>query len=861
MSFDLSIVQIFSALAGGAMICVALRETRNDPSLLVSFMHNAAVTVTYFTPTQFALLIEYSTPVLEQCSNYRLAFFAGERLPARLVDAFHSLNTSATVFNTWSPSELVVQTTIHKVAKPRTGEVNIPIGYPLANCRHYIVDANMNSLPASLVGEICVGGAQVGAGYLNRPDVNAKSFVENPFCSKADLEYGWTKVFKTGDKGRFLPDGQIEFHGRIAGDKQVKLRGFRIDLGEVEHRIYLEASQLKGRKLVDVSVVARSIEGGQSLTDERQLIAFIVCNYNLTQWEKQAYVTEIHQKVQEHLNAYMLPNGYQFLVELPVTIGGKVDRQDLLYRDLRLTFPSKDLVQSSKSENSAEEKVLAATIEILKDVLKLPQETEIAPTDNFFDLGGQSILLLRFQSKLKRAFKTVPTLQELFKAPTPCAIAQGISGTYQALTQSEDAIEESKIINWNQEAQLPSNKQYTIPYGPQPISRSDVTEVLVTGVDSFIGLHVLADLLASRPSTIFFVVGSESRVEGADLFRDLQHYKLLNNRVTADLILSKVRCVPGTLAEPHFGLSSTAFSTLGGSIQSIYHLGRRMSLLKSYQELKRLNVDATLDIIELASRGQSKTEIHYLSTWSVPHLQSHTSAKQNQNIDNTESILDRFTPSEDTDLVYIKSRWVSEMLLAQAAQRGFGISIYRASTVTSNTLTNVAEPEDSFVSRMVLDMIDAGSVPKVGETSNSLPFVLDFVPVNYLAGALCSISSSEELHPHWSTTQAENMSVYHITNPQPLPLHDLPTLMQRLRKDGKTGSLLPLAEWLDVMKKQYGDDEAAQLHWAAVKSVFGSGHVMFALDRTKTQKACDVTSDTDDECPAVNEAYLRRMMS
>lgn len=145
--FDLSIVQIFSALTCGATVCVATADTRKDPSALASFMLNSGVTVTYFTPTHFSLLIDSSTDVLQQCQNYRISYFAGERLPTRLVNRFYSLGTPATIYNTWSPSELVVQTAIAKVTGEQSEQVNIPIGFPMANCRHYILDTHLNPSP------------------------------------------------------------------------------------------------------------------------------------------------------------------------------------------------------------------------------------------------------------------------------------------------------------------------------------------------------------------------------------------------------------------------------------------------------------------------------------------------------------------------------------------------------------------------------------------------------------------------------------------------------------------------------------------------------------------------------------------
>ena len=424
--FDLSIVQIFSALSSGASVCVALPEVRKDPALLAKFMREKEVTVTYFTPTQFALLLESSSEDLQQCSNYRVAYFAGETLPIRLAKAFYDLKTPATIYNTWSPSELVVQTAIAKIEPPQDDTTSLPIGFPMANCRHYVLDSKMRPLPQCLVGELCVGGAQVGAGYLNRPEANKHAFVKDPFCPEEDVVKGWTRFFRTGDRGRFRPDGQLEFHGRIAGDRQIKLRGFRIDLGEIEHRIHLESAHIDKRRLVDLCVVARSTHDGEGLTDDRQLIAFLVYNQIMEDVEKHKLVASLHERLGKHLNHYMLPSGYQYLNSLPVTIGGKVNRKALLEMDLQLTYPSTSFLGSTQTSEEDKDHILEKVTDLFREVLRLPKDRQIAPTANFFELGGQSILLLRAHSKIKRTFKIAPPLKALFAAATPIEMANKV---------------------------------------------------------------------------------------------------------------------------------------------------------------------------------------------------------------------------------------------------------------------------------------------------------------------------------------------------------------------------------------------------------------------------------------------------
>ncbi|KAI4271885.1 MAG: hypothetical protein LQ337_005685 [Flavoplaca oasis] len=715
--FDLSVVQIFWALTSGAKICIASAAIRKDPPLLARFMKHSSVTVTYFTPSQFALLLEYAKTSLENCNQYRIAFFAGEYLPVRVVKAFYDLKTRAALYNTWSPSELVVQTTIYKTAYPDSDTINIPIGYPMANCRHYITDSRLNPLPWGVVGEICVGGAQVGTGYWNRPDANAKSFVDDPFYGSEDRDRGWTKLFRTGDKGSFRRYGQLEFRGRIAGDKQIKLRGYRIDLGEVEQRIYLESSTDGSNTIVDISVVARAVniqeadgtdrEETTSLTDDRQLVAFIVPRDKLDARQKQALVTYLHRKIGIYLNSYMLPNGYHFLDNLPVTIGGKVDRQNLLNRDLDLTLPSSKLSTQTSSEQThqlfSDIEMLNPIMDIFREVLKLPKELQLTPTDNFFALGGQSILLLRLQAKIRRTFKTALTLTDLVKAATPAGIYANVAVKSKTKTMvSEVAQQQVRRIDWTEETSLPNSSHYK-PYSTRPANAADISEISLTGADSFIGVHVLQTLLSADDSTKVHLVGTQKRLEHASLVDSLGKYGLLSESLTEKTLLSRVTYVPGVLGERHFGLDNHSFKRLGQRIQVIYHLGGHISLLKTYTDLKRLNVSAAVDIIELAACGEYLTKIHHLSTWSVPHLQTWSAAKWSYPAIVTQEVSpDHFSPPASDDFGCFKSRWVSEMLMTQASEGGFPVSIYRASAVTASTTTNVPEPADDFIRRMVL---------------------------------------------------------------------------------------------------------------------------------------------------------------
>lgn len=857
-SFDLSIVQIFGGLTAGATVSVASWETRKDPAALADFMMKEGVTVTYFTPTQFALLMEFNNDTLQKCSKYRVAYFAGERLPVRVAKAFYDLGTPATLYNTWSPSELVVQTSISKISYPEEGVVSLPIGYPMDNCRHYLLDTKGNPVPAGQIGELVVGGVQVGAGYLNRPDVNARSFVEDPFASEDDRNKGWNRMFKTGDRGRFRPDGQLEFHGRIAGDKQIKLRGFRIDLGEVEQVIFKESQSLKkAGALIDIAVVARTVD-----SDEQQLIAYLVPKANIiNEADKVAIVSHLHRKIKPHLNYYMLPNGYQFLTKLPATLGGKVDRRNLLERQLKLVFPSSATAQPGKTATSTAVTSTEPTEDLESTILALFRTTlggEIELNDSFFERGGNSILLVRLQAKVKKQFKIAPPLPALIREPTAAAVCAYLRRAKGGDTTKKGGLE--SVISWNVETNLPNTSQYIPRYGIPRIDRDELNSILVTGAESFVGIHLLTEILRTKRDTTVHVLGSMEKLEQETLIDLLQKHDLVNSSLSLDDINNRIKYVPGSLSQPSFGLSRSAFRELGQTVQSIYHLGGHVSLLKTYSSLKPSNVTPIFDIIKLSGMGSHLSDINYLSTWSVAHLQTWSASKRTrEDYAIKEEDSSHFSPPTEDESGYFKTRWVAENLLTKAAQRGFPVTITRASGVTAAAQgTGVPDPGDEFIMRIVVSMIESGMVPQIGR-GDQPSFAVDVVPVDWLASNFFTLTSEKEALSHVPSSEIYSApQIYHITNPRPLRLKDLPQIIAELRSEQTQPQLVSLDEWLGSMESGEGEDAAGQVVRSTVlKQYLSTGGVMFSLDNQKTMDIMDTLNPgVAAGCPAVDAEFL-----
>ncbi|KAJ5603236.1 hypothetical protein N7537_006192 [Penicillium hordei] len=718
-------------------------------------------------------------------------------------------------------------------SKPRQD----PARPPLPNCRHYIVDGALNPLPAGCIGEICVGGAQVGVGYLGRPKANAKSFIQS--CVPSDRERNWTKLFRTGDRDRFLRGGALEFHGRIAGDKQIKLRGFRIDLGEIEQALHRSSKDDALSGIIDIAVVARPI-------DAEDLIAFIVPKrIPQTDIGQSEYVLYLQNTIRPIFNYYMMPNGYQLLSEMPTTVGGKADRQRLLHVKLSLVHYS---TTSDPYEiydiPVAQQSILMEVIELMKSVVG--EERNITPNANF-------------EIKIEKALRD-RSLQEMFQKCTPLAISEMVFSTQAGAvnpgtTQSSNP---GNFIDWTHEISLQGNlEDLKLPKTPQ-IERLEISRVLLTGADTFIGVHMLGTILTSNPDTRVFLLGTLKRIEKQDLITEIRNYHLFSERFTLERVLSQAVFLPGSMAAPNFGLSEEGFQYLADSIHTVYNFAAGVSLLKTYRALESVNTEAVRTLISLANRNTTGRvpEINHLSTWSIPHMQTWQGGRRTTtDVIKGEESAGYFVPPNNDEHGYLKSPWAAEMILTKAAGRGYPVSIYRSSSISGSIFTNVPAPSLDFVNGMIMQMIRHRLVPDISApNANSGDVVIDFIPVDVLTHAIYSRSVAGTI-PH------QLPCIYHLGSSQPLRLHDLPSTIDSIFKEGnyelgQPARIVGLRTWLEVVRKNASEQE--QLYWTVIEQYLQHGHIMFALDQSQTVSASR-TAGWSGKGPRIDAAYLRRL--
>jgi amino acid adenylation domain-containing protein len=379
-AFDSSLAGIFGSLCRGGTLVMTPGPLQQNLTQLAKLVAQHGVTELLCVPSLYSLLLDQAQDGV--LASLRTVIVAGESCPAELVQRHHELLPLATLFNEYGPTEAAVWSTVYKCEPGYSGSL-VPIGRQIPNVQAYVLDSHLNLVPVGVPGQLCIGGAGVARGYLNRPEETAERFVTAPFHDKPG-----SRLYATGDLVRYLPDGNLELLGRL--DHQVKIRGFRIELEEIEAVI----AEYPG---VRQAVVTYNADG----TSRPKLTAYVVSNDRARFDEER-----LRRFLSGRLPEAMLPGGYVVLDALPLTPNGKIDRQAL--PAVSTAKPTKEFVPS----NSVLEGKLA---EIWESVL---DRREIGVTDNFFDLGGHSLLVAKLLLRIEQRFAKKLSLGNVFQAPT-----------------------------------------------------------------------------------------------------------------------------------------------------------------------------------------------------------------------------------------------------------------------------------------------------------------------------------------------------------------------------------------------------------------------------------------------------------
>ncbi len=419
-AFDACIWEIFVPLFRGAECVLAEPGAHQDPDLLARMVAGREVTVLQLVPSLLEAVL--ASPAFRDCAALRRVFCGGEVLPAALRDRFFSLS-QAELHNLYGPTEVAIDAT-HWACSRSDRRPFVPIGRPLSNVEVYVLDGGLSPLATGETGDLYVGGAGLARGYLGRPDLTAERFLPHPWSGQPGA-----RLYRTGDRARFLADGALEFLGRA--DQQIKLRGFRIEPGEIEVVLASHPAVLHA------VVVAREAPGGL------QLVAYAVPAAGAA-----PRGPELRAFLAEKLPEYMVPAVVMVLAELPRTASGKVDRR-------ALPRPETGVLETGLAPVSPRNLVEEMLAEIWRDLLQVER---LGVDDNFFTLGGHSLLATQLVSRVRDGFRREISLRNVFERPTIAGLARALAAPAAA---------GSAVSEWPPIVPVPRGGELPLSFGQQ----------------------------------------------------------------------------------------------------------------------------------------------------------------------------------------------------------------------------------------------------------------------------------------------------------------------------------------------------------------------------------------------------------
>lgn len=762
LSFDLGLTTLYGTLlAGGCLLVADLDE---------QLAHGPELTFVKATPSHLPLLESMAL----SCSPDVQLMLGGEPLRSEQLRIWRERHPGSEIINHYGPTESTVGCLDHRIpadAEPRSGPV--PLGLPMDNMRVYVLDAALRPVPDGMTGELYVAGHGLAQGYADAPAATAGRFVADPFDGPGG------RMYRTGDLARWTTEGLLEFRGRA--DTQVKLRGHRVEPAEIETVLVTHP------EVAAAAVVVREDHPGQ-----QRLIAYVVSTPG-----HQVDAPRIRRWSETLLPGYMVPSQVVEVPELPRTANGKLDP-----RALPDPPPLTTVDRPPATEREHE------LCRLFSEVLGVP---EVGVADNFFDLGGNSVLSVRLVQRVRAVLGIDLPLHTLFERQTVTDLA--------ALLE-DDGLDRQVGVDLAAEAVLPPDIAVaSIP--PTAVAAADEPRgVLLTGATGFLGAFLLRELLDRTRAVVVCPVRAEDRdAAQARLRASLRRY-LLTDEVdnSADDLWSRVVAVPADLRQPLLGMSPEDLELCTSGVDVIVHNAAQVHAAASYRQLAAANVHGTVEVLRLALRGRIKP-VHHVSTLTTvvgttgprgPIPEDHRVAAD-------------AVPMNG----YAQTKWVAEEMVRLARGRGLPTSVYRPGRVSGHTRTGAGSTDDAFWQQTAA-CLELGAAPQ-SDGSGAWGTEAALVPVDYVAAALVHLMR----HPH------PDVHSYHLTASRSVTLS---AVMDRARALGYQIRSLPYEEWTALLLRHgrgaYGQPSAAVAQTATLVSMhrrrWGGGGPAPAFDQTHT---------------------------
>lgn len=677
--FDIFVYEIIVSLTHGLKVVMANNAEHRSPKLLDALIRKHHVDVMTVTPSLMKINYDNREPDTA-LANVKNMVFGGEPLPEKFVEDLRALADDITIYNIYGPSEITILSNVQNL----NGESEITIGPPIMNTQIHILDKNQRPVPIGVVGEIYISGIQVGCGYMNRPELTAEKFMENPF--------GSGKMYKSGDIGRWTFDGKVQCLGRI--DNQIKLRGLRIELGEIEN------------VLLNINGIISAVVNKVEIDNKEFLCAYYVCHQTLDE-------STIKEILRKKLPNYMVPTYLVRLDEMPYTINRKIDR-----KALPLPTFNKPVVNSHidiENLNSDEEKLL----QIWKNILKID---EISINDNFFDIGGDSVAAISMQIEAVK-YGLEFEYSDIFSFPTIKQLSGKINSSDTRFMEHYDFTKINEVLSRN------------VPENLSTIKEATVNNILLIGSTGFLGAHILDCFLRDNTGDIYCLVRKKNNIDIEQRLKDTLHFYFGNQYDS--FFGNRIKIVLGDITSENLGLSNEDYSILKNNIDTIINSGALVKHFGLKKKFYDINVVGTKNIIDFCLK--EKKRLLHISTISVSGNgeKEETVVETAENKDNKKIFKESdIYIGQNIKGVYTTTKFEAELCVLEAISNGLDAQILRLGNITnrySDGLFQSNVNENAFAKR-IKSFIEIGAFPDY-----MLEHAIELTPVDLAAEAIIRI--------------------------------------------------------------------------------------------------------------------------
>ena len=705
ISFDFSLMETQLPLCNGLTVCMAAEEEIHDPIQLAKLMQKYHVDVMACTPSMIGNMIDIPQ-IADALSNMKLYDFGAEAFPSSLYDKLRKASPDALICNGYGPTE----TTISCVSKVLDSGDAITIGKPAANVRTYVCDKQMNLLPIGACGELVIGGYGVGRGYVNLPEKTAEVFVQRE----------GERVYRTGDLVRYLFNGEIEFFGRL--DNQVKLRGFRVELDEIENTI-ISFPGIKNCKVV--------VRNNGS---EDYLAGFFTADSEIS-------LDELTAMLKEKLTYYMVPAALMQLDDMPLTVNGKIDKKKL-----------PEVSYTATREYAAPANELEGTIcDLFARVL---HQDQVGATENFFEIGGTSLTVTNVVIQLTDAGYSV-VYKNLFEYPTPRELASFINGDGSGENPAKESaadklkLKQEVFSAYDYAAIRKMLEKETIEHVDE-IKEAPLGNIILTGATGFLGIHILKDFL-DRYTGIAYLLIRKGKYESCE--KRMQYMLMYYfGKPMEELFGDRIVCIEGDITD-----TEQVKQLIGVPADTVINCAACVKHFVKDDILDRVNTQGVMNLVDMCiSAGKRLIQISTTSVGgALPAEQAGRVIRENDLY---------FGQVIDND--YIRTKFLAERAVLEArASRGLRGQIIRVGNLMSRA--SDGEFQINLVTNGFMRSLKAYKQLKAFPISGMYSLA-EFSPIDSTAQAILTLAASEN-----------DFGVFHAYNSHMIYMSDVIYAMKR----------------------------------------------------------------------------------